>query len=131
MPPAIEVDEWMASDQPGYVKRVRGRLLDVVAKDIDHLLESNRVPCDYYSDAGRPTDRSEFEFPKGDPYVRLECGSNEGYSLLVGVTEWKESECKKYRLPVRTDLLRFKLLLTRDDAIKAHNLVWIALCSNV
>jgi len=132
--PAIEVDEWESTDTPatGYVRRTRGRLLKAVAKDIEHLLDSNRVPCDYWSDAGDPLGHvDKVEFPKGDPYVRLEVGSNEGYSLYLGVTEWKESECKKYKLPVRSDLIRFKLLLTRDDALKAHNLVWIALCSNV
>lgn len=126
--PAIECDIWNPPDEKGYVTRRCGRPLGQIARDIAELIEQEKCPCDYWS-TGLLV--GTYQYPKGDPFLRLEVGPNEGYALIVGVREWKETECRKYRKPVDTDMIRFKLLLTRDDAIKAHNVVWIALCSNV
>lgn len=126
--PAIEVDIWGQDEKnPGYIKRISGRPIRDVAKDIENLLDKSNTPCDYWSDQKHPPirDKGTAEFPCGHVYLRLEVGANEGYRLYVGVERRETPELKV--VLVREDVISFKLLLNDDDALKAHNVVFRAL----
>lgn len=114
-PPVVRlpVSVWEDNpEKPGYVRRVRGRTLSEICQDID-LIANQRGLCVEYT--SYHPHKGETEFPKGEPYLVLEHGGNEGYSLWL---------CSRVRLidfqgpPTDVRVIRCKLLMGTDDCFK-------------
>lgn len=120
-PKPIEVSVF-EKDEDGYLHYKCGRAVRDIAKEIEQSLTEAGISYEYVSYERTYHEEKSFDWPRGDTYVSLQVGVNEGYRLVVYVKHGRFEAYPKIGFggEIVYSPIWVKLLCSREDALKAH-----------